>query len=85
MTYGYVYILRCKDNSLYTGWCVDLKKRLALHNSGKGAKYTRSKRPCKLVYYEEIDNKSEALKREIAIKKLTKAKKEDLVRSFSKS
>ncbi len=85
MTYGYVYILRCKDNSLYTGWCVDLEKRLALHNSGKGAKYTRSKRPCKLVYYEEIDNKSEALKREIAIKKLTKAKKEDLVRSFNKS
>lgn len=85
MTYGYVYILRCKDNSLYTGWCVDLEKRIALHNSGKGAKYTRSKRPCKLVYYEEIDNKSEALKREIAIKKLTKAKKEDLVRSFNKS
>lgn len=85
MTYGYVYILRCKDDSLYTGWCVDLKKRLELHNSGKGAKYTRSKRPCKLVYYEEIDNKSEALKREIAIKKLTKAKKEDLVRSFNKS
>lgn len=85
MTYGYVYILRCKDDSLYTGWCVDLEKRLELHNSGKGAKYTRSKRPCKLVYYEEISNKSEALKREIAIKKLTKAKKEDLVRSFNKS
>lgn len=85
MTYGYVYILRCKDDSLYTGWCIDLKKRLALHNSGKGAKYTRSKRPCKLVYYEEISNKSEALKREIAIKKLTKSKKEDLVRSFNKS
>ena len=85
MTYGYVYILRCKDDSLYTGWCIDLEKRLALHNSGKGAKYTRSKRPCKLVYYEEISNKSEALKREKAIKKLTKAKKEDLVRSFNKS
>ena len=85
MTYGYVYILRCKDDSLYTGWCIDLEKRLALHNSGKGAKYTRSKRPCKLVYYEEISNKSEALKREIYIKKLTKAKKEDLVRSFNKS
>ncbi|MBM0045936.1 GIY-YIG nuclease family protein [Anaerococcus sp. mt242] len=83
MTYGYVYILRCKDDSLYTGWCVDVKKRLALHNSGKGAKYTRSKRPCKLVYYEEISNKSEALKREIAIKKLSKAKKEDLVRNFN--
>lgn len=85
MTYGYVYILRCKDDSLYTGWCRDLEKRLALHNSGKGAKYTRSKRPCKLVYYEEISNKSEALKREIYIKKLTKAKKENLVRSFNKS
>lgn len=83
MTFGYVYILRCKDNSLYTGWCVDLDKRLALHNSGKGAKYTRAKGPCKLVYYEEISDKSEALKREIAIKKLSKAKKEDLVRNFN--
>lgn len=83
MTFGYVYILRCKDNSLYTGWCVDLEKRLALHNSGKGAKYTRAKGPCKLVYYEEISDKSEALKREIAIKKLPKAKKEDLVRNFN--
>lgn len=82
MTYGYVYILKCKDNSLYTGWCVDLDQRLKLHNLGKGAKYTRSRRPCKLVYYEEIENKSQALKREIAIKKLSKAKKEDLVRSF---
>jgi len=83
MTFGYVYILRCKDNSLYTGWCVDLKKRLALHNSGKGAKYTRARGPCKLVYYEEISDKSEALKREIAIKKLSKTKKEDLVRNFN--
>ena len=80
MTYGYVYILRCKDNSLYTGRCKDLDKRLALHNSGKGAKYTRSHGPCKLVYYEEIDDKSQALKREIAIKKLSKKNKEGLVR-----
>lgn len=83
MTYGYVYILRCKDNSLYTGWCRDLEERIKKHNSGKGAKYTRAKGPCKLVYYEEISNKSEALKREIAIKKLSKVKKEDLVRSFN--
>lgn len=83
MTYGYVYILRCKDNSLYTGWCRDLDERIKKHNSGKGAKYTRAKGPCKLVYYEEISNKSEALKREIAIKKLSKVKKEDLVRSFN--
>ncbi len=83
MTYGYVYILRCKDNSLYTGWCRDLDERIKKHNSGKGAKYTRAKGPCKLVYYEKISNKSEALKREIAIKKLSKVKKEDLVRSFN--
>ena len=82
MTYGYVYILRCSDNSLYTGWCRDLDKRISLHNAGKGAKYTRSRKPCRLVYYETIDNKSEALKREIAIKKLSKEKKEDLVKTF---
>ena len=83
MTYGYVYILRCKDNSLYTGWCRDLEERIKKHNSGKGAKYTRAKGPCKLVYYEEISNKSEALKREVSIKKLSKVKKEDLVRNFN--
>lgn len=83
MTYGYVYMLRCKDNSLYTGWCRDLNERVKKHNSGKGAKYTRAKGPCKLVYYEKISNKSEALKREITIKKLSKEKKEDLVRNFN--
>lgn len=83
MTFGYVYILRCKDNSLYTGWCKDLDKRLAAHNSGKGAKYTRARLPCKLVYYEEINDISEALKRERAIKKLSKKKKEDLVKEFN--
>lgn len=82
MTYGYVYILRCADNSLYTGWCRNLKKRINLHNSGKGAKYTRAKGPCRLVYYEEISDMSEALKREVAIKKLSKRKKEELVKSF---
>lgn len=82
MTFGYVYVLRCADNSLYTGWCRNLDARLKLHNEGKGAKYTRSHGPCELVYYEEIANKSEALKREIAIKKLSKAKKEDLVKGF---
>lgn len=84
MSFGYVYILRCKDDSLYTGWCRDIDQRLKLHNSGKGAKYTRAKGPCKLVYYEEINDMSEALKREIAIKKLSKQKKEELVKSFNK-
>lgn len=84
MSFGYVYMLRCKDDSLYTGWCRDIDQRLKLHNSGKGAKYTRAKGPCKLVYYEEINDMSEALKREIAIKKLSKQKKEELVKSFNK-
>lgn len=83
MTFGYVYILRCRDNSLYTGWCKDLDKRLSAHNSGKGAKYTRARLPCKLVYYEQINDISEALKRERAIKKLSKKKKEDLVKEFN--
>lgn len=83
MTYGYVYMLRCKNNSLYTGWCRDLDARLKLHNEGKGAKYTRAFGPCVLVYYEEIDDMSQALQREIAIKKLSKRKKEDLVKNFN--
>lgn len=82
MIYGYVYILRCKDNSLYTGWCRDLKSRVKLHNEGKGAKYTRSHGPCKLVYYEEIDNMSQARQRENAIKRMSKVQKEDLVKDF---
>lgn len=84
MAYGYVYMLRCKDNSLYTGWCKDLRQRIKKHNLGKGAKYTRAKRPCKLVFYKEIENMSEALKLEIKIKKLSKKDKENLVRNFDK-
>lgn len=82
MAFGYVYMLRCADNSLYTGWCKDLDQRLKTHNSGKGAKYTRSRLPVKLVFYEEIEDKSEALKEEIRLKKLSKKKKEELVKNF---
>ncbi|MDD7306078.1 MAG: GIY-YIG nuclease family protein [Peptoniphilaceae bacterium] len=85
MTFGYVYILRCSDDSLYTGWCRDLDKRLKTHNSGKGAKYTRARLPVKLVFYEEITDKSQALKEEIRIKKLSKENKEKLVRNFEKN
>ena len=77
----YVYMVRCKDSSLYTGWTVDIEKRLKTHNEGKGAqaaKYTKSRRPVTLAYLEEVGSKSEALKRECAIKKLTKEKKEEL-------
>lgn len=75
----YVYILKCKDNSLYTGWTTDIEKRLKAHNSGKGAKYTKSRKPVELVYKEEFDNKSDALRREAAIKSLTRSQKLELI------
>ena len=65
-----VYIIECRDGSLYTGITTDLEKRLAAHNAGKGAKYTTSRRPVQLVYYEDAANRSVASKREIAIKQL---------------
>lgn len=75
----YVYILQCRDGSLYTGWTVDLEKRLFQHNQGSGAKYTRSRRPVSLVHWEEYATKEEALKREYRIKKLTRMKKLALI------
>ena len=66
------YIIKCNDNSLYTGITIDLEKRLAAHNAGKGAKYTASRRPVQLVYREEAANRSEASKRENTIKKLNR-------------
>ncbi len=75
-----LYILRCSDTTLYTGITVDLERRVNEHNtSDKGAKYTRSRRPCEIVYHEQLESKSAALKREIAIKKMPKAKKETLL------
>ena len=74
----YVYMLRCADGSLYTGYTDDIHRRLLVHNTGKGAKYTRSRLPVKLVYREVCSDKSEALKREYAIKQLSKAEKEAL-------
>ena len=64
-----VYILECNDGTLYTGWTNDIDKRFKAHNDGKGAKYTKGRRPLKLVYLEELETKSEALKRENEIKK----------------
>ena len=75
----YVYILKCGDNSLYTGYTVDLDERLKCHNDGKGAKYTRGRGPLELVYFEEFEDKIEAMKREYAIKKLKRADKENLI------
>jgi putative endonuclease len=75
-----VYILECNDGTLYTGWTNDIDKRFKAHNDGKGAKYTKGRRPLKLVYLEELETKSEALKRENKIKKMTKDKKRQLIK-----
>ena len=71
----YTYIVRCRDGTLYTGWTADLARRLAAHNAGTGAKYTRSRRPVELAYWESFATKEEAMRREAAIKKLTRPEK----------
>ncbi|GGI04113.1 MULTISPECIES: GIY-YIG nuclease family protein [Mammaliicoccus] len=76
----YTYILECKDHTLYTGYTTDLERRLKVHNDGKGAKYTKIRRPVKLVYHETFDNKSEALKREYALKQLSRKQKLALIK-----
>lgn len=75
----YVYMLRCRDGSLYTGYTDDPQRRLAVHNSGKGAKYTKSRLPVELVYTETLESKSDALRRECAIKQMQKPQKEALI------
>ena len=79
---AYTYIVECADGSLYTGWTFDLEKRMESHNSGKGSKYTRSRLPVKLVYYEIKADKKEAMKREYAIKRLTRKDKLLLIQSM---
>ncbi|WP_242943179.1 GIY-YIG nuclease family protein [Hydrogenoanaerobacterium saccharovorans] len=79
-----VYILLCSDGTLYTGWTNDLEKRIKAHNAGKGAKYTKAHLPVELVYSEEYTTKSEAMKREYAIKQLTKAQKLELIENIGK-
>ncbi len=76
----HVYLLRCGDQSLYAGATNDLKKRVAAHNAGKGARYTRSRLPVKLVYSEKLPTRSRALKREFAVKRLSRAQKLALLR-----
>ena len=76
---NYTYILRCRDGTLYTGWTNDLDRRLAAHNGGAGAKYTRSRRPVELVYYETYPTKQEAMGREARIKRLTRVEKLALI------
>ena len=84
MAEAYTYILECKDGSLYTGWTNDLTRRVKAHNEGRGAKYTRSHRPVHLVYFESFATNEEALAREAAIKKLTRAAKLALIDTAEK-
>lgn len=81
---NYVYILKCSDNTLYTGWTTSLEKRLKAHNSGKGAKYTKPRLPVEIVYFEEFQDKKDAMKREYAIKQLSREEKLNLINRFSK-
>ena len=76
---NYTYMLKCSDGTLYTGWTNDLEKRVEAHNSGKGAKYTKARRPVELAYYEEFETKEQAMKREYAIKQLGRKEKQKLI------
>jgi len=77
----YTYILRCCDGTLYTGYTDDISRRIAVHNSGKGAKYTRSRLPVELAYYESFETKSEAMHRENEIKGMTRSEKLRLIQN----
>ena len=71
----YVYLLRCRDDTLYCGYTTDVERRVKTHNEGKGAKYTKTRLPVEVVYIEECIDKSDALKRECAIKRLSREQK----------
>lgn len=79
---NYVYIIKCGDGTLYTGWTNNLEKRFKDHSLGRGAKYTKGRGPLELVYYEIYESKSEALKREYAIKRLPRKEKENMISNF---
>lgn len=79
--HNYTYMAECADGTFYTGWTTDIDKRIKAHNAGRGAKYTRSRLPVRLVYLEEHDTKEEAMSREYYIKKLTRSDKEKLIKN----
>lgn len=76
---NYAYLVRCADGTLYAGWTTDLSRRVKAHNEGRGAKYTRSRRPVELVYAEPFGTKGEALRREAALKRLSREEKLALI------
>lgn len=75
----YCYIVECADGTYYTGWAVNPEKRVAVHNKGRGAHYTRTRVPVKLVYVEELPDRKAAMKREIAIKRMKRERKSRLI------
>lgn len=79
----YCYIVECSDGTLYTGWTTDPERRVTQHNKGLGAKYTKVRRPVRLVYLEPQPNRTAAMKRELAIKRMNRLQKNKLVESFS--
>lgn len=81
MKVNYTYVVRCSDGSLYTGWTNDLEKRILAHNEGKGAKYTKPRRPVELIYYEEFPTKEEAMSREWKIKHMSRKQKLKMIRA----
>ncbi|MHB8157416.1 MAG: GIY-YIG nuclease family protein [Desulfocucumaceae bacterium] len=81
----YTYMVQCSDGSYYTGWTVDLKARLKAHNEGKGARYTRSRLPVRLVYWELLPDRSQAQRRESSMRILSRLKKELLIKGFSET
>ena len=76
---NYTYIVKCADGTFYTGWTTDVERRIKCHNDGKGAKYTKARRPVELVYYEAFETKEEAMSREYAIKHMKRSEKETLI------
>ena len=76
----YVYLAKCKDGTLYAGYTIDLKERESKHNAGEGAKYTKYRRPVKIVYSEKFKTVGQAMKREAEIKKLSRKEKENLIK-----
>ena len=76
---NYTYVVKSSDGTFYTGWTNNLEKRIACHNAGKGAKYTKTRRPVALVYYETFETKEDAMRREYAIKQMSRTEKEKLV------
>ena len=83
MTKAYTYIVACADSTYYTGWTTDITARVAAHNAKIGARYTRSRVPVQLVYWEEYNDKQSAQRREVAIKRMTRAQKVQLISDFN--